>query len=167
MSDNEEWRPCHASADYSVSNLGRVRRDTRKRGARAGHVVATWNSENGYPKVFLSINKKRVGFNLHALVARAFCDKPDVPGLVVNHINGDKRDPRSANLEWVTQTENQRHALRTGLRVPVVKLSVHDVIEIRARALAGERQTKIARDFDVTRSTVSDIKTGKRRRTAA
>lgn len=167
IENHEQWRLCSVCPDYSVSSAGRVRRETRKRGARAGHMIATWNSVNGYPKAFLSINGKRVGFNLHTLVATAFCSRGNEPGLVVNHKNGVKTDNRAENLEWVSQAENVRHAVRTGLHRSVTKLSVSDVISIRSRARAGERRRSIARDFNVSMATISDIKLGKRRRNAA
>lgn len=45
---------------------------------------------------------------LHRLVAEAFLDTWD-PELTVNHIDGNKLNNHSDNLEMVTQTENMKH----------------------------------------------------------
>ncbi len=52
---------------------------------------------------------------VHRLVAQYFCDGY-AEGLVVNHIDGDKTNNRSSNLEWVTRSENDLHAFSLGLR---------------------------------------------------
>lgn len=45
----------------------------------------------------------------HRVVAIAFVDG-HAANLEVNHINGDKPDNRSANLEWVTKSQNTQHS---------------------------------------------------------
>jgi hypothetical protein len=62
--------------------------------------------------------RNRKWIRVHRLVADAFIPKPlptyddngDTIPLEVNHINGNKKDNRVENLEWVTRIENITHA---------------------------------------------------------
>lgn len=67
---------------------------------------------------------------LHRLVAFAWVEnpEPELRGLV-NHINGDKGDTRSCNLEWCNAWENNHHAIRTGLRTDTIPCALRDVLE--------------------------------------
>lgn len=68
----------------------------------------------GYQRVFLYVPiKKR--FFVHRLVAAHFVDGFE-KGLVVNHKDGNKRNNKADNLEWVTRSQNDLHAFRNGLR---------------------------------------------------
>ena len=58
-------------------------------------------------------------FKGHRLVAAYFVNRPKVKTdsvLEVNHIDGNKSNNHFSNLEWVTRSENLRHAIRTGLK---------------------------------------------------
>ena len=75
------------------------------------------NEKNGYKQ--LTINNKTK--YIHRLVAENFVKINKIiltigeQLLVVNHIDGNKTNNNSSNLEWVTSKENYEHALETGL----------------------------------------------------
>jgi len=64
----------------------------------------------------LRVTMEGKNYKVHILVANQFIPKPvsSLP-LVVNHIGGDKHDNRASQLEWVTQSENIKHAWEHGL----------------------------------------------------
>lgn len=50
-------------------------------------------------------------FSIHRLVAYQFCNPPyNFKQLTVNHIDGDKTNNYSNNLEWITVAANNQHA---------------------------------------------------------
>lgn len=115
----EHWKPLNEEGLYWVSDLGRVKvlahdaADGRHFGAR--FVKAKASPRDGYVRFNFTRNGKRNTMTLHRAVALAFLPNPENKP-EVNHKNGDKTDNRAANLEWVTPSENQAHALATGLR---------------------------------------------------
>lgn len=65
---------------------------------------------------------------VHRLIAKAFIPNPENK-LVVNHLNGIKYDNNISNLEWCTNSENDLHAFRMGLRKFDERLRPH-IIEL-------------------------------------
>lgn len=111
----EEWRPVVGWDEiYSVSSLGRVRRERCGPGARGGRILALPLNGTGYPRVHLAAGPRHHRTMVHPLVAAAFIGpRPD--DLTINHIDGVKTNNRPANLEYVTLSENVQHAHRIGL----------------------------------------------------
>lgn len=93
----EIWLDIPGILGYQVSDLGSVRNEKR--------VIAISTDAAGYKNV--QIGKKR--YLVHRLVASAFLGPSDKQ---VNHKNGIRGDNSLSNLEWVTQSENHRHAFR-------------------------------------------------------
>ena len=71
---------------------------------------------SGYIEYHLKIDKGKTKIKkLHRIIAETFIPNPNnYP--VVNHINGNKLDNRVENLEWCTQSWNNKEAYRLGLR---------------------------------------------------
>lgn len=109
---------------YEVSNLGRVRSKLRfvngKNGCkvpRQPKIKESYLDEDGYPRISLYDGSRSKLMGVHRIVAQAFVPNPENKP-EVNHINGDKEDNCAENLEWVTNLENIRHSIETGLRDP-------------------------------------------------
>ncbi|MHC5373615.1 HNH endonuclease [Enterococcus sp. LJL120] len=82
---------------------------------------------------------------IHRLVAETFLPNPDnLP--VVNHIDGNKGNPKLTNLEWVTFSDNAIHAFETGLHVISDK---HRNADSKIGAINGAKTTsKKVSQFD-------------------
>lgn len=116
--DDEEWRDVIGfEGVYSVSNLGRVRRDLNSRGVfQDKRILKLAIKKDGYLDVTLSRPGLRKHVKVHKLVAAAFLG--NAAGRTVNHKDGNKSNNCLENLEYLTQSENVRHAFQTGLKIP-------------------------------------------------
>lgn len=99
---------------YQVSNLGRIKSLPRKRTIKTERILSPKFNKGGYLEVALCKNSKYKMCRVHRLVASAFIQNPENKR-EVNHIDGNKLNNKADNLEWVTPSENIRHAFKTGL----------------------------------------------------
>ena len=85
----------------------------------------------GYYAVTLNNGIRSIRKQLHVLIANHFIDNKDNKS-VVNHIDGNKFNNDISNLEWVTHSENIKHAHNSGLIKCKIsrKLSPKDVRDI-------------------------------------
>ena len=56
----------------------------------------------------------KISYSIHRLIAETFIPNPENKK-VVNHIDGNTHNNSVTNLEWVTQSENMQHAIKTKL----------------------------------------------------
>lgn len=106
----EIWRPIEGTnGKLEVSNMGRI-----KSNMRDGRILKTCPDKKGYLRLRVTLDRQKLSFKVHRLVATAFVNNPDhLPQ--VNHIDGDKCNNRADNLEWVSNKDNAHHAIQSGL----------------------------------------------------
>lgn len=109
----EEWKKV-LDGFYEVSNLGNVRRSAPGENTFAGRLKKASLSGNGYLIFGAFVNGKRKNVLVHRAVAEAFIG-PCPKGVQVNHKDGIKTNNHKSNLEYMTISENQKHALMMGL----------------------------------------------------
>ena len=108
--DNETWKSILGYSRYEVSNYGRIRVYTKKYD-QYYLIPATPNPVSGRMYVDLTDDKgKHHKLLLHRLVAFAFCDGYSEEKNTVNHKDGDVTNNHCDNLEWTSQSENNKHA---------------------------------------------------------
>lgn len=177
---HEIWRavPGHEGR-YEVSSFGRVRSFLTVRS-----MLRPGKKSGGYLNVILrdpSARTRSRSVSVHRLVAIAFLGNPPERH-EVNHIDGDKTNNRLENLEYVTRSENVKHAIAMGLNKrprgadhASSKLSDHDVAKIKAIIQYRKTLDKRASDypheftnvvlskvFKVGETTLKDISRGRR-----
>ena len=83
--------------------------------------------EDGNRRLFVTLSKngKYKPTKVHKLVAAAFIG-PRPEGLEINHIDGDHQNNAASNLEYCTQSENMKHAVRLGLVIPPTRVGSKD-----------------------------------------
>lgn len=113
----------------------------------------------GY-KVFKGPNRQN--FYVHAVVCEAFHGPKRNVKLVARHLNGDRLNNEARNLAWGTDLENSADTVRHGMSTKGEKnaravLTSNQVDEIRARSKSGAVGAQLAREFNVSKATISLI----------
>lgn len=170
---DEDWVPIQGFEGlYAVSDYGRIRRLVSGTNTYAGKVLSPIiNRKTGYPYVKLVKNGKTHKAKLHLTVAQAFLDPPSDPNFIVNHIDGNKLNAHVKNLEWISRSENTKHAIKLGLQPlcyaeknGMSKLSNEQVEEIkRLYATKEYTQQQLADKFELSKTYVNYLLNGKYR----
>ena len=121
MEIREIWKTIEGHPNYMVSNFGRVKSNKTRCIKKSVHIdgdgyhlINQTTHPTGYKMLKVDGETKKV----HRLVAEAFIGN-ERNLKEINHIDGDKSNNNSSNLEWCTRSENLIHAYKTGLRKPI------------------------------------------------
>lgn len=116
----EEWKQFKDTV-YEVSNLGQIRnKETQK--------ILSQHDSTGYYQVGLFLNNKLKTFYVHRVVAETWIvNHNDLK--IVNHIDGNKFNNRADNLEWVTQSDNLKHAHKNKLSSEEIKRRIQKKLD--------------------------------------
>lgn len=178
------WKPVLGlEGAYEASSAGDIRN------IKTGVIRKASPTYKGYLTVQIPCPREGRHKNrtVHGVVAEAFLG-PRPVGFQVNHLDGNKANNAVENLEWVTPSQNMRHAFSTGLRKasyvrrspgsgrksggvyesqlgeanPNARLTDADVVQILAKLASGAKQSHLAAEYGVSKPMIHAIKSGTR-----
>lgn len=161
----EIWKPIYINneeSNYMVSTYGRIKNK------KTGKIMKLSFDNYGYLKISLKHRGISITRTVHRLVMETFNPNPDKTKQV-NHINGIKTDNRLENLEWVTVSENIKHAFSLGLKKPRKGEESNfnkyneEIIRFACELMAQGKGTKyISEKTGLPYKYITDIRTGKK-----
>jgi hypothetical protein len=102
----ERWLPATGYEGlYSVSDLGRVRREAGTYGCKNGRILKHALTLDGYHFIGMSKNNKSTQYYVHKLVATLFIPNPNELR-EADHEDRDHDNNRASNLRWATGSQN-------------------------------------------------------------
>lgn len=135
--------------DYEITTDGKIINK------RNGRIIKPQLNGKGYLRVSIGGKLQFV----HRLVAEKYIPNPENKEQV-NHKDGNKLNNSVENLEWTTNKENRKHAVKNRLHLcgndcPWSVLTQADVDFIRSNH--GMTIKELCEKFNVHRSTISDV----------
>lgn len=105
----DEWVPVNGlEGHYLINRKGDIKSDHPK---KKGKLIKPWIGTDGYARVDLYCNNRRVRVRINRLVAQTFIPNPQNK-CDVNHIDNNPLNNDVSNLEWVTRSENMRWCVK-------------------------------------------------------
>ena len=145
--------------DYYINPMGEIKN-------LKGRYIKQRTNNRGYYIIDLYYKHKKITYLTHRLIAMMFIPNPEnLP--TVNHKDGIKSHNYYHNLEWVSYSDNNKHAYDNGLKIslkgidsPFAKCP-EEMIRIICEKLEIDKSPKrISEELGVPKSLVRSIKSG-------
>lgn len=135
---------------YQVSEAGEIFSAPRNGNGYKSRKMSQSTDSDGYKVVKARNGEKVRTLKVHRMVAQAYLPNPECKPQV-NHKDGNKANNHLSNLEWVTASENIRHAKDNGLQqechnrvsVEQLDLETNAVIAAYPSLKEAEKQTGV------------------------
>jgi hypothetical protein len=156
--NNLEVKQCKTWPNYAASKCGKIFRlgsgKEMSQNLRQGYMVVRTSHENQAKNTYV-----------HKMVLDAWLEKPSDKHTMGNHKDGDKLNNNLVNLEWVTPSQNTRHAVDTGLlgkgsELYNGTLSNDDVHSICKMLCDGALISDLSKRFGVSKDIIRKIRAG-------
>lgn len=160
----EIWRIYPEFNFIEVSNLGRVRSKDRyvpsKNGGKRlakGHLLKQYQERGGYMRVKFKVNGETRSILVHRAVAICYIPNPDnLPE--VNHIDNNRTNNTTSNLEWCTRQYNQDYKKNFGTSpAQLFGCPVFAVNLKNGKVLRFETQSEAARQLGIPSSNINRV----------
>ena len=150
----EEWKWIDGyEGEYQVSTKGNIK--SFKKYKEGAILKPKKDGKDRYLMICLSNNGSQKYYLIHRLVAQAFIQNPNNKE-EVNHIDGNKKNNNVENLEWVTHSENIRHAFENNLTDTEIGVYIVDVFT--GNIIKHTKSITLASDFTgISLETIRDI----------
>jgi len=161
--NNTLVKVCPSFKNYGADKLGNIYRIDRCK-----LMTSSIRAYKGYTRRYVRLSIDGIAYTVtaHKVVADAWLGTPPNEMFTdINHKDGDATNNNVSNLEWVTKSQNQRHAVETGLKGKGAELynatlSEDDVHEICKRLIDGARCCDLAKIYNTSTDVVRKIKAG-------
>ena len=101
--------PIKGFEKYHITKCGKVWAESVNR-----YLIPQSNGTGYFQCKLRDVNGRRKAFYVHRLVAMHYLDNPEEL-TDVNHKDGDKSNNGIDNLEWLSHSDNLKHAYKLGL----------------------------------------------------
>ena len=167
---NEIWRDIEGYEGlYQVSNKGRVKSVERIVWDNRGYyktiqekILKPEKTKWGYLRVVLCRDNKKKHYMIHRLVGQVFLENPqNLP--VINHIDENKENNCSSNLEWCSISYNNNYNDRTKKIAEKLSKPVFSIDKISGLILEFPSAHEASRQTGINQSHICDCCNGKRK----